>query len=222
MDRQHLLPVALHRTGVRMPSRHRRTVRAATPLALLAGLALALSACETVPPPPAAPPPTAALPDGPAKPFGTGKGWTVTIHTPPGAKPFCVAERAAAAGQPPGGETGAPRLAFRTATAESGFILSGYTPSDAGAAAKPGERYDLTASLDQGSRLTLSARALPDGTLYVAVPTARFLDEMGPLARGHRVAFRSSGLGDLGVLLLSGSSWAINASDECRILHADQ
>jgi len=28
-------------------------------------------------------------------------------------------------------------------------------------------------------------------------------------------------LGDIGTMLLSGSSWAINASDECRILHAE-
>lgn len=212
MDRLHLASVARPLPALR----DRRAVRAATPLALLAGLALALSACETVPPPPAKPPSAAGLEDGPAKPFGAGKGWTVTIHTPPGGKAFCVAERGI-----PVGQTAEPRLTFRTASVESGFILSGFTPSDSGATVKPGERYDLTASLDQGSRLTLGARGLPDGSLYVALPTKTYLDELEPLARGRRVSFRSSGLGDIGTMLLAGSSWAINASDECRILHAD-
>ncbi|PWC39008.1 hypothetical protein [Azospirillum sp. TSO35-2] len=194
-------------------------------MTLLTGLALALAACETVPPPPAAPPAAAGLADGPAKPFGTGKGWTVTVHTPPGGKPFCVAERGrpgeAPDGAPAGTPPGTPRLAFRAGAAESGFILSGFTPSDSGATVKPGERYDLVASLDQGARLTLSARGLPDGSLYVAVPTKSYLDEFEALARGRRVGFRSTGLGELGTALLSGTSWAINASDECRILHAD-
>ena len=75
--------------------------------------------------------------------------------------------------------------------------------------------------MDQGSRLSLSARGLPNGSLYVAIPTRDYLEELAPLARARRVSFRSSGLGDLGAMLLSGSSWAINASDECRILHAD-
>ncbi|WP_451985406.1 hypothetical protein [Azospirillum endophyticum] len=185
------------------------------PLALLTGLALA--ACETVPPPPSAsPPPAAGLPDGPAKPFSAGKSWTVTIHTPPGGKSFCVAERGISVGQ-----NAAPRLTFRTAADESGFILSGFTPSDSGATVKAGERYDLSVSPDLGPRVSLSARGLPNGSLYVAVPTKSFLEEMEPLARAHRVSFRSSGLGEMGMMLLSGSSWAINASDECRILHAD-
>ncbi|PWC46550.1 hypothetical protein TSA6c_06930 [Azospirillum sp. TSA6c] len=217
MDRQHLAPVV----RLRLALRDRRAVRAATPSALLtgallAGLALTLSACETVPPPPAAAPPAAGLPDGPSKPFSSGKGWTVTIHTPPGGKPFCVAERGI-----PVGQNAAPRLSFRTAAAESGFILSGFTPSDSGATVKPGERYDLAVMSDLGPRLSLSARGLPNGSLYVAVPTKGFLEEMEPLARSHRVSFRSSGLGDIGTMLLSGSSWAINASDECRILHAE-
>ncbi|PWC86941.1 hypothetical protein TSH100_11160 [Azospirillum sp. TSH100] len=212
MDRPHLAPVVRLRPALR----GRRDVRAATPLALLACLALALSACETVPPPPAAAPSAAALPDGPVRPFSSGKGWTVTIHTPPGDKSFCVAERGIAVGQ-----NAAPRLTFRTAAAESGFILSGFTPSDSGATVKPGERYDLTVTSDLGSRLSLSARGLPNGSLYVAVPTKGYLEEMEPLARAHRVSFRSSGLGEIGTMLLSGSSWAINASDECRILHAE-
>ena len=217
MDRPHLAPVARLRPALR----GRRAVRAATPStlltgALLAGLALALSACETVPPPPSAPPPVAGLEDGPAKPFSSGKGWTVTVHSPPSGKRFCVAERGI-----PIGQNAAPRLTFRTASVESGFILSGFTPSDSGATVKPGERYDLTVSPDLGTRLSLSARGLPNGSLYVAVPTKGFLEEMEPLARAHRVSFRSTGLGELGTMLLGGSSWAMNASDECRILNAD-
>ena len=212
MDRPHLAPVV----RLRPAFMSRRAVRAATPLALLTGLVLALAACETVPPPPAPPPPAAGLPDGPAKPFSAGKGWTVTIHTPPGGKAFCVAERGIAVGQ-----DAAPRLTFRTASTESGFILSGFAPSDSGAAVKPGERYDLAASLDQGSRMSLSARGLPNGSLYVAIPTKSYLEDLEPLARARRVSFRSSGLGDIGTMVLAGSSWAINASDECRILHAD-
>ncbi|WP_042446063.1 hypothetical protein [Azospirillum sp. B510] len=221
MDRLHLAPVV----HARPVFKDRRAVRAATPFtpptgallagALLTGLALALAGCETVPPP--APPPAAAgLPDGPTRPFSSGKGWTVTIHSPPGGKSFCLAERGI-----PVGQNAAPRLTFRTAAAESGFVLSGFTPSDSGAAVKPGERYDLTVTSDLGSRLSLSARGLPNGGLYVSVPTKSYLEEMEPLARAHRIGFRSSGLGDLGTMLLSGSSWAINASDECRILHAE-
>ncbi|MBY6261870.1 hypothetical protein EI613_08020 [Azospirillum sp. 412522] len=212
MDRPHLAPVVRPQPAPEV----RRAVRTATPLALLTGLVLALAACETVPPPPASPPPAAGLPDGPAKPFSSGKGWTVTIHSPPGGKVFCLAERGI-----PVGQNAAPRLSFRTAAAESGFILSGFTPSDSGAAVKPGERYDLTVTPDLGPRLSLSARGLPNGSLYVAVPTKSYLEEMEPLARAHRVGFRSTGLGDIGTMLLSGSSWAINASDECRILHAE-
>ncbi|MBK1839231.1 hypothetical protein JHL17_17615 [Azospirillum sp. YIM B02556] len=213
MDRPHLAPVVRLRPAVM----GRRAVRAATPLALLTGLALALAACETVPPPPSAsPPPAAGLPDGPAKPFSAGKSWTVTIHTPPGGKSFCLAERGISVGQ-----SAVPRLTFRTASDESGFILSGFTPSDSGATVKAGERYDLSVSPDLGPRLSLSARGLPNGSLYVAVPTKSYLEEMEVFARAHRVSFRSSGLGEMGTMLLSGSSWAINASDECRILHAD-
>ena len=107
-------------------------------------------------------------------------------------------------------------MVFRTAAAESGFTLV-----DTGVPATPGERYELTASFDQGARAMLGARGLPDGTLHVAIPTKSYLDELDPFARNKRVTFRSATLGDLGSMILTGTSWAINASDECRILNAE-
>ncbi len=84
-----------------------------------------------------------------------------------------------------------------------------------------GERYDLSASFDQGAKLALGARGLGNGDLYVAIPSKSYLDELDPFARSRRVTFRSATLGDLGSMILTGTSWAINASDECRILHAE-
>jgi hypothetical protein len=135
----------------------------------------------------------------------------VTIQKPDGGKPFCQATR-----NPDGAADGGPRMIFRTAAVESGFVLSG-----ASHLATPGERYELTASFDQGAKLTLSGRGLPDGSLYVAIPSKSYLDALESFARNRRVTFRNTALGDLGGMALTGSSWAINASDECRILNAD-
>lgn len=213
MDRHHL---GRQRPGRQHPGRGGARITA--PPALLASLLASLLtvACQTTAPPASAPPPAPrGLEDGPARPFNSSsRGWTVTIHKPASGKTFCQAQRLAPEA---GGEASAgPRLVFRTASAESGFILTG-----SGATVTAGERYDLSAALDLGARVTLGARGLPDGGLYVAIPTRSYLEELSPFARSRRAAFRSAELGELGTVLLNGSSWAINASDECRILHAD-
>ncbi|CAO3429831.1 hypothetical protein [Azospirillum doebereinerae] len=194
MDRQHL--------GLRQ-------ARLTAPLVLLA---LGLTACQTT----VAPAPAASAPRGlesaDGQPFRSAprSGWSVTIHKPASGKTYCQAARTAE-----DGAVGGLGMVFRTASAESGFTLTGVT------AATPGERYELTAGFDQGAKLMLGARGLPGGGLYVSVPTRTYLEELAPFSRGKRVTFRSATLGDLGSMALSGSSWAINASDECRILHAD-
>ncbi len=176
----------------------------------LSAALLTTTACQTTTAPPAAPT-VSGLASGPERPFRSGRGWTVTIQKPDGGKPFCQATR-----NPDGAADAGPRMVFRTAAAESGFVLSGVSHP-----ATPGERYELTASFDQGAKLTLSGRGLPDGSLYVAIPSKTYLDELDPFARNRRVTFRSAALGDLGAMALTGTSWAINASDECRILNAD-
>lgn len=174
----------------------------------LSAALLTTAACQTTTARPTAPA-VSGLASGPERPFRSGRGWTVTIQKPDGGKPFCQATRN-------GDADGGPRMVFRTAAAESGFVLSGVSHP-----ATPGERYELTASFDQGAKLALSGRGLPDGSLYVAIPSKTYLDELDPFARNRRVIFRSATLGDLGAMALTGSSWAINASDECRILNAD-
>ncbi|MGF7175779.1 hypothetical protein [Azospirillum doebereinerae] len=196
MDRQHL---GRRRFGL-------GNARLTAPLVLLA-----LAACQTTVAPTPAPPAPRGLESAAGQPFRSAprSGWAVTIHKPGSGRTYCQAARAAEESD------GGLGMVFRTASAESGFTLTGVT------AATPGERYELTASFDQGAKLMLGARGLPGGGLYVSVPTKTYLEELAPFARGKRVTFRSATLGDLGSLALSGSSWAINASDECRILHAD-
>ncbi len=198
----------------------RRTAGGAMGRAVLWLALLATAACQTTVAPDTPSPAPRGLEQGPGRAFSTGKGWSVTVHKPAGSKPYCQAARMPPSNGPGngGGGTsgGGPRMIFRTAAAESGFILA-----DSGATVTAGERYDLTASFDQGAKLTLGARGLPGGLLYVAVPTKSYLDELDPFARNRRVTFRSTTLGDLGTLILVGTSWAINASDECRILNAE-
>jgi len=172
---------------------------------------LATAACQTTVAPTAALPAPRGLEEAAGRPFRAARGWAVTIHKPAGGKVYCQAVRT-----PPDASGAGPRMVFRTATDESGFTLT-----DTGATVTAGERYDLSASFDQGARLMLGARGLPAGGLYVAIPTKAYLDELEPFARNRRVTFRSAALGDLGTMILNGSSWAINASDECRILHAE-
>ncbi len=168
-----------------------------------------LAACQTTAPPP--PPTVSGLPSGPERPFRSGRGWVVTVQKPDGTKPFCKAMRT-----PGGPSEGGLTLTFRTAAEESGFVLTGTSQP-----ITPGDRYELTASFDQGAKVTLTGRGLPDGGLYVAVPSKTYLDELDPFARNRRVTFRSATLGELGGMALTGTSWAINASDECRILNAE-
>jgi len=198
MDRQHL--------GRRLPALGRAWITA--PLVLLA---LALSACQTTAPPAPSPPAPRGLESAEGQPFRNGprNGWAVTVHKPGSGKTYCQAARTAEEGAGSG-----LAMVFRTATDESGFTLTG-------PAATPGERYELTASFDLGTKLSFGARGLPGGGLYVSVPTRSYLEDLAPFARGKRVTFRSATLGDLGTMALLGSSWAINASDECRILNAD-
>lgn len=185
----------------------RQVARITAALALLA-----TAACQTTTAPNAAAPATPrGLEEASGTPFRAGRGWAVTIHKPASGRIYCQAVRT----QPETADAG-PRMLFRAAAAESGFVLSG-----TGATVTAGERYDLSASFDQGAKLMLGARGLADGGLYVAIPSKAYLDELEPFARNRRVTFRSATLGELGSLILAGSSWAINASDECRILHAE-
>ncbi|AWK85772.1 hypothetical protein [Azospirillum thermophilum] len=177
---------------------------AARVLCLTAAL-LTVAACQTTaPPPPPAPPPPAE--EGPGKPLRSGKGWTVYLHKPDGAKPYCRADK----------PSRGARLTFRTGAAEASLTLS-----DTGKPVQAGQDYDLTASFDTGATLPFQAKGMPDGSLRAAIPPAQFLEELDPFGRARRVTFRSEALGGtVASIPLSGSSWAINASDECRILNA--
>lgn len=169
---------------------------------------LFLAACQTTAPPPAAPTPV-AFTDPPGREIRAGKGWAVTLHKPDGGRPYCRATK-------PAGD-GGPQLTFRTGPAEASVTLA-----ETGTAVRAGAVYELTATFDTGGRQLVKAVGQPDGSLKFTVAPVTYLEELEPYARAKRVTFRCAELGGVvGSLPLTGSSWAINASDECRILNAE-
>lgn len=166
-----------------------------------------LAACQTTAPPPAAPTPV-AFADPPSRDIRTGKGWAVTLHKPDGGRPYCRATKPA---------NGGPQLTFRTGPAEASVTLA-----ETGTPVRAGEAYQLIATFDTGSRETLKAVGQPDGSLKITVPTLTYLEDLESFSRAKRVTFRCPELGGVvGTMPLTGTSWAINASDECRILNAE-
>lgn len=165
-------------------------------------LLLALAACQPLPPP--VPEVTAAHPAATPKPFRDRRGWVVTVVPASGpARAHCVGERAAPVGL---------GIMIIASDPNSAFRLTGLAATPpAGASERLLARFD-----DGRERRTFDARVLPDGTLEVSFPTIQYDGLLDQFARARAVTFESARLGLVGTVDLEGSSWAINATDECR------
>lgn len=175
-----------------------------TPGRLLAVVlaAAALSGCQTV-----ETSEVAVFADAPGKSFRERRGWVVDfIPAENGAPAHCRGRRAAAS---PG-----PAIAFIGAEGESGFRVSGLSPDTLAAAGGA-----LVASFDYGDRQEFKARKDGD-SLLALFPTDHYEDVMHAFSRGRSVDLRIRGGASLGEIPLTGSSWAINATDECRRMNA--
>lgn len=190
-----------------------RRIRSSAVLAVLA--ATLLTACQTTgAPAPSAehahrpPPPdvAAALSEAPGRVVAQNKGWVVRAHpaTKTGSA-YCFATRT---------DDSSP-LSFR-ATAKGAAML---VNADQHAQAK-GAESRLTAIFPDGESMALEASPLPDGGVVVPVELPKYEDLFEPFMRSRAVTLQREGGGtDIGDVNLGGSSWALNALDECRILH---
>ena len=192
-----------------------RRIRSGAALAVLA--VMFLTACQTngAPAPEATPvqPPltgrtASPLSDAPGRVGAQNKGWVVRAHpaTKTGSA-YCYATRA---------DDSSP-LSFR-ATAKGAAMLVNADPQ---AQAKDTESR-LTAIFPDGETMALEASPLPDGGVVVPVELPKYEDLFEPFMRSRAVTLQRDGGGtDIGDVNLGGSSWALNALDECRILHTD-
>ncbi|TWA89892.1 hypothetical protein FBY14_105196 [Azospirillum brasilense] len=194
-----------------------RRIRSSAVLAVLA--ATLLTACQTTgapapsaerthrPPPPE--PPASPLSDAPGRVVAQNKGWVVRAHpaTKTGSA-YCYATRT---------DDSSP-LSFR-ATAKGAAML---VNADQHAQAK-GADSRLTAIFPDGETMALDASPLPDGGVVVPVELPKYEDLFEPFMRSRAVTLQGDGGGtDIGDVNLGGSSWALAALDECRILHTDK
>lgn len=195
-----------------------RRIRSGAALAVLA--ATLLTACQTTgAPAPSAeqthrPPPTVTpaspLSDAPGRVVAQNKGWVVRAHpaTRTGLA-YCYATRA---------DDSSP-LSFR-ATAKGAAML---VNADQHAQAGKDTESRLTAIFPDGETMALEASPLPDGGVVVPVELPKYEDLFEPFMRSRAVTLQRDGGGtEIGDVNLGGSSWALAALDECRILHTDK
>lgn len=150
---------------------------------------------------------TGGFADGPGNSFRERRGWVVDfVPAENGAPAHCRGRRAAA--------TIGPAIAFIGAEGESGFRVSGLSADKLAAAGDA-----LVASFDHGDRQEFKARKDGD-SLLALFPTDHYEDVMHAFSRGRSVDLRGRGGAMLAEISLSGSSWAINATDECRRMNA--
>ncbi|MFC5355405.1 hypothetical protein [Azospirillum himalayense] len=199
-------------------TRSMRRIRSGAALAVLA--ATLLTACQTTgAPAPSAeqthrPPPTVTpaspLSDAPGRVVAQNKGWVVRAHpaTRTGSA-YCYATRA---------DDSSP-LSFR-ATAKGAAML---VNADQHAQAGKDTESRLTAIFPDGETMALEASPLPDGGVVVPVELPKYEDLFEPFMRSRAVTLQRDGGGtEIGDVNLGGSSWALAALDECRILHTDK
>ncbi|KAA0682559.1 hypothetical protein [Azospirillum brasilense] len=199
-------------------TRSMRRIRSSAVLAVLA--ATLLTACQTTgAPAPSAeqthrppPPETAASPlsDAPGRVVAQNKGWVVRAHpaTKTGSA-YCYATRT---------DDSSP-LSFR-ATAKGAAML---VNADQHAQANTDTESRLTAIFPDGETMALEASPMPDGGVVVPVELPKYEDLFEPFMRSRAVTLQRDGGGtDIGDVNLGGSSWALAALDECRILHTDK
>lgn len=158
--------------------------------------ALSLAACQTV-----EQPRTTALGDKDGEIFRERRGWFVGfVPASNGAPAHCRGRRT-------GSEGGLP-IVFIGGEKESGFLLPG-------AAGSAGERDAVVAAFDNGDQTAFEVRRDGDALLYLG-STAQYEDLMHPFARARSASLRLKSGAPLGETSLNGSSWAVNATDECR------
>ncbi|MBB3266633.1 hypothetical protein FHW79_004274 [Azospirillum sp. OGB3] len=199
-------------------TRSMRRIRSSAVLAVLA--ATLLTACQTTgAPAPSAeqthrPPPTdtpaSPLSDAPGRVVAQNKGWVVRAHpaTKTGSA-YCYATRT---------DDSSP-LSFR-ATAKGAAML---VNADQHAQAGKDTESRLTAIFPDGETMALEASPLPDGGVVVPVELPKYEDLFEPFMRSRAVTLQRDGGGaEIGDVNLGGSSWALAALDECRILHTDK
>ncbi|ALJ35053.1 hypothetical protein D9623_07300 [Azospirillum brasilense] len=199
-------------------TRSMRCIRSSAVLAVLA--ATLLTACQTTgAPAPSAeqthrPPPTVTpaspLSDAPGRIVAQNKGWVVRAHpaTKTGSA-YCYATRT---------DDSSP-LSFR-ATAKGAAML---VNADQHAQADKDTESRLTAIFPDGETMALEASPLPDGGVVVPVELPKYEDLFEPFMRSRAVTLQRDGDGtEIGDVNLGGSSWALAALDECRILHTDK
>lgn len=168
---------------------------------------LAVAACQPLAPP--VPPDVQTVSTAtPPQPFRDRKGWSVVVV------PAALRERGHCIGGRVDGE--GLRISFLGGDPDSGFRLSGFT-----ADATPGATERLTARFDDGTERHFDSRVLPGPVLEAIFPTLRYDGTLYPFARAHSVMFEGQRLGPLGAIDLDGSSWTINATDECRRMHVN-
>ncbi|GAA4250562.1 hypothetical protein GCM10022293_17810 [Azospirillum formosense] len=196
-----------------------RRIRSSAVLAVLA--ATLLTACQTTGapapsaeqahrPPPPAETPASPLSDAPGRVVAQNKGWVVRAHpaTKTGSA-YCYATRT---------DDSSP-LSFR-ATAKGAAML---VNADQHAQADRDTESRLTAIFPDGETMALEASPLPDGGVVVPVELPKYEDLFEPFMRSRAVTLQRDGGGtEIGDVNLGGSSWALAALDECRILHTDK
>lgn len=168
---------------------------------LVAGVvACGLSACQSVPSPQPTVKPDAARAQ---KPFRDRKGWeVVVVEAGPGTAAHCRGYRVG---------SGVPALAINAGAEESGFTIS--VPADSGAA---GSADRLLARFDTGENRGYDVRFESDVSVVARFPTERYDELLLPFVRARSVSLGMQRGAAIGTIDLEGSSWAINATDECR------
>lgn len=177
-----------------------------TRLIALAGLlGTALAACQPPPPPEggAVGVQAARWGTGAGQPFRERLGWSVEVMsaTAPAARAYCLGLR----------NDNGLGLVFIGGEPDSGFRIVGLPD-----ALTAGASETVLARFDHGERRKYEARVLPGSALEVVFPTIEYDHALQPFARAHSVTFEGQRLGPIGRLDLEGSSWAVNATDECR------
>ena len=202
------------RREVTIPMRRVRSGRTALVLAPVL-VAVLLPACQTTTPSPRPATPAAfiqpsaapSLSDAPGRVVAQNKGWVVRAHPATKTGPaYCFATRT---------DSASP-LSFRATAKGAAMLVNGdqhAQPSD--------EQSRLMAIFPDGAKLALEARPLPNGGVMVPVDLPKYEDLFEPFMRSKAVTLQSEGEGKIGDVSLGGSSWALNALDECRILHTD-
>ncbi|MCW2236714.1 hypothetical protein [Azospirillum canadense] len=187
--------------------------------ALLLPIAL-LPACQATnsPPLPRAAVPTAfvrpsdsGLSDAPGRVVAQNKGWVVRAHpaTQTGSA-YCLATRA---------DSASP-LSFRATAKGAAMLVNGDQKAQPPTGERAGESR-LTAIFPDGASMALEAKPLPNGGVIVPVELPKYEDLFEPFMRSKAVTLKSADADKIGDVSLGGSSWALNALDECRILHTD-